>query len=79
MAQRRNHIVQFKTYVAVETIAGYKMVNKISVAYGVHASQIHKWKKQALEYLPKLLDGNRPSRQDSYEADESRLYHRSVN
>ena len=77
MAQRRKHTGQFKARVAVEAIAGHKTINEISGEYGVHASQIHKWKKQALEHLPELLDGNRPgcpSRRDAHEATESRLY-----
>jgi putative transposase len=60
--------------VAVEAIAGHKTVNEISAEYGVHASQIHQWKKQALEHLPELLDGSRPRRQDDHGATESRLY-----
>jgi len=63
-----------KAGVAVEAIAGHKTVNEISAEYGVHASQVHKWKKQALEHLPELLEGSRPSRRDAHEAAESRLY-----
>jgi transposase-like protein len=74
VAQRRKHTGQFKTRVAIEAIAGHKTVNEISAEYGVHGSQIHKWKKQALEHLPELLDGSRPSRRDTNEAVESRLY-----
>lgn len=74
MAQRRKHTGQFKARVAIEAIAGHKTVNEISAEYGVHASQIHKWKKQALEHLPELLDGSRLSRRDAHEVVESRLY-----
>jgi len=74
LAQRRKHTGQFKARVAVEAITGHKTVNEISAEYGVHASQIHKWKKQALEHLPEILDGSRPSRRDAYGAVESRLY-----
>ena len=74
MAQRRKHTGPFKARVAVEAIAGHKTVNEISAEYGVHASQIHQWKKHALEHLPEVLDDNRRSRQDTHEAVESRLY-----
>ena len=74
MAQRRKHTGQFKARVAVEAIAGHKTVNEISAEYGVHASQIHKWKKQALQHLPEVLDDNRRCRRDAHEAVESRLY-----
>jgi transposase-like protein len=74
VAQRRKHTGRFKARVAIEAIAGHKTVNEISAEYGVHASQIQKWKKQALEHLPELLDGSRPSRRDTHEEVESRLY-----
>jgi putative transposase len=74
VAQRRKHTGQFKARVAVEAITGHKTVNEISAAYGVHASQIHKWKKEALEGLAEVLGDGRPSRRDAHEAVESRLY-----
>jgi len=74
VAQRRKHTGAFKARVAVEAIAGHKTVNEISAEYGVHASQIHQWKKQALEHLPEVLDGNCRSRRDAHEAVASRLY-----
>jgi len=74
VAQRRKHTGQFKARVAVEAIGGHKTVNEISAEYGVHASQIHQWKKQALEHLPEMLDDSRRSRRDVHEAVASRLY-----
>jgi transposase-like protein len=74
VAQRRKHTGQLKARVAVEAIAGHKTMNEISAEYGVHASQIHKWKKQALEHLPEVLDDHRGSRRDAHEAEQSRLY-----
>ena len=74
MAQRRKHTGQFKARVAIEAIAGHKTVNEISSEYGVHASQIHKWKKQALAHLPEVLDDNRRSPRQPQEILESRLY-----
>lgn len=74
MAQRRKHTGQFKARVAVEAIKGHMTVNEISAEYGVHASQIHQWKKEALERLPEVLDDGRRSRQQTHEAVESRLY-----
>jgi len=64
----------FKARVAVEVITGYKTVNEISVEYGVHASQIHKWKKHTQEHLSEVLDDNSRNRGNTHEAMESRLY-----
>lgn len=74
MAQRRKHTGQFKARVAVEAITGHKTVNEISAEYGIHASQIHKWKKQALDHLPEVLDDSRRSRRDAQQDMASRLY-----
>ena len=74
MAQRRKHTGPFKARVAIEAIAGHKTVNEISSEYGVHASQIHKWRKQALAHLPEVLDDHRRSRRETQEILESRLY-----
>jgi transposase len=75
VAQRRKHTGQFKASVAVETIAGHKTVNEISAEYSVNASQIHKWKKQAMEHFLGFLNGGRPGRRNTHEAVESRLYY----
>jgi transposase-like protein len=74
VAQRRKHTGQFKARVALEAIAGHKTVNEISAEYGVHASQIHQWKKEALERLPEVLDDGRHNRREGHEAVASRLY-----
>jgi len=55
MAQRKRHTGQFKARVAVEAIAGHKTVNEIATEYGIHPSQVNKWKKQAPEQLPEAL------------------------
>jgi putative transposase len=57
VAQRRKHTDQFKARVAVEAITGHKTVNEISAEYTVHASQIHKWKKEALSEAERAQDG----------------------
>ena len=61
VAQRRKDAGQFKARAAAEVIAGHKTVNEISAEYGVHASQIHGRKKQALAHLPEVLDDKRCS------------------
>jgi len=54
MAQRKRHTGQFKARVAIEPIAGHKTVNQIAAEYGIHPSQVNKWKKQAVEGLPEV-------------------------
>lgn len=42
----------FKTRVVVEAIAGHKTINEIAETYGIHPSQVGKWKVEALARLP---------------------------
>ena len=74
MAQRKRHTGQFKARVAVEAIAGHKTVNEIAIEYGIHPSQVNKWKKQALEQLPEALSDGCGGNNGRQEKIEARLY-----
>ena len=74
MAQRKQHTGQLKARVAVEAIAGHKTVNQIASEYGIHPSQVNKWKRQALERLPEALSDGHGSNNGRQEELESRLY-----
>ena len=62
MAQRRNFGKAFKAKVAIEAIKGEKTVNEIASLYEVHPSQVHQWKKLALEQLPEAMADGRSGR-----------------
>ena len=55
--QRKTHSAGFKAKVALEAIKGERSVNELAGQYGVHPTQIFKWKKQALEAL--VREGSR--------------------
>jgi len=74
MAQHKQHTGQFKARVAVEAIAGHKTVNQIAGEYGIHPSQVNKWKKQALERLPEAFSDGRGGSNGRQEEVEARLY-----
>jgi transposase-like protein len=54
---RKRNDGSFKARVALEAIRGDRTVAEIAAAYGVHPNQISKWKKQALDELPKIFSG----------------------
>jgi len=58
--KRKKHEAKFKTKVAVEAIKGIRTIPEIAEAYSVHPSQIHNWKKQALEGLPEVFETRKP-------------------
>ncbi len=74
MAQRKRHTGQFKARVAIEVIAGHKTVNQIAAEYGVHPSQVNKWKKDAVQGLPEVLSDGRGGKHSGQEELEARLY-----
>ena len=54
---RKRYDGSFKARVALEAIRGDRTMAEIAAAYGVHPNQISKWKKQALDELPKIFSG----------------------
>ena len=48
---RRIHPPAFKARVALEAIKEQKTIAELSSMYGVHSTQITKWKRRALEIL----------------------------
>jgi transposase-like protein len=74
MTQRRQHGGSFKTQVVVEAIAGHKTVNEIAGAYGVHPSQVGKWKAEALARLPEILSDGRKIKAVGDDQTQARLY-----
>ena len=54
---RRSYDAKVKARVALEAIRGQRTLAEIASAYGVHPNQISKWKKQALNELPKIFSG----------------------
>ena len=65
----RTHTSEFKAKVALEMIRGDLTINELSKKYGVHATQINRWKQQALEGIKTSFNG----RQGKVEAGHQKL------
>jgi transposase-like protein len=74
MTQRKRHTGPFKARVAIEAIAGHKTVNQIAAEYGIHPSQVNKWKKDAVDRLPEVLSDGRGGKNGRQEELEAQLY-----
>ena len=71
---RKQHSGKFKSQVAVAAIRGDHTMSELSSEYGVNASAITRWKKQALEALPEALGKRSNSGDKSQDELVSRLY-----
>jgi transposase-like protein len=58
--KRKKHPARFKAKVAVEAIKGIRTVSELAAAHSVHPTQIHHWKKQAMEGLPGVFQTDKP-------------------
>ncbi len=70
---RKKHGVDFKAKVALAALREDGTVAELSSRYGVHASQIHAWKKTALDGVPSLFARSTIGTSALAAADEAQL------
>lgn len=58
---RKQHSAEMKAKVAIAAIKGQHTASELASMYGVHATQIGVWKKQALEELAQIFTSRRSS------------------
>lgn len=54
---RKSYSPSFKTKVVLEMLKEVKSISEISSEYGVHATQLHRWRKEFLERAPEVFSG----------------------
>ena len=74
MATMRQYEGTFKAKVALEAIKAEKTLSEIASEYGVHTTQIIKWKKRALEELPNIFNNKKESQDQQSSQKEEELY-----
>ena len=74
---RKKYTPQFKAKVVQEILCEEKSISQISSEYGVHVTQLRKWKRQALEGLPGLFTSEHKGKGNEtrkLEVEQERLY-----
>ena len=72
--QRKNYGAEFKARVALEAIKGHKTINELVSHFGVHPTQINKWKRHLQTELPQIFSNRREKREQVHEALQAQLY-----
>ena len=74
MSSRKRHNNGFKAQVALEAIRNQRTIAEIASEYGVHPSQVNKWKKQVLDGIPTIFSGNHDKSKQDGEKLQAELY-----
>jgi transposase len=69
---RKKHAVDFKAKVALAAVREDSTVAELSSRYGVHASQIHAWKKTVIDGVGSLFAKGKGGAADTAAADDAR-------
>ena len=70
---RKKHAVDFKAKVVLAAVREDSTVAELSSRYGVHASQIHAWKKTVIDGVGSLFAKGKDGASGSSVADDARL------
>ncbi len=72
--KRKAYSASEKAKIALEAMRGELTLAQISSKYGVHSTQIKKWKKLALEQLPDAFTDKANALQHDHEKELASLY-----
>ncbi len=64
MPKRKRFTTNQKAQITLEILKEEKTVNQIAAEYGVHPNVLYRWKKQAVENLPKLFEDENKSERE---------------
>lgn len=52
---RKNYPASFKAQLVLEMLREEKSVSELASEHGVHPTQLHRWRREAVENLPQLF------------------------
>jgi transposase-like protein len=72
--QRKHHDAAIKAKVVLKLLSGQQTAVEIAKQYGVHPIMLAKWKKQAVDLLPKLFDRKVDKDQEAWKVREAHMF-----
>jgi transposase len=72
--KRKKYTPAEKAKIALEAIKSELTLAQITAKYGIHATQVNTWKKQALTYLPDAFSDTSKQETTTYETQLAALY-----
>ena len=76
--KRKSYSNKLKAKVALAAFKGDRTVNEIASEFGIHVSQVHRWKKEAIEQLPDLFDKKKSGRKANDSEKEKDLLYQQI-
>ncbi len=71
---RKNHPASFKAKVALSALREDAPVSELALKYGVHATVIHRWKKEALASMEAGFSGKLEVQKNDHKAEVKALH-----
>src|SRR5450432_4269456 len=76
--KKKHYTADFKAKVVMEILKEEKTVSQLSAEYGIHSSQLYKWKDQVLIGLPNLFneqaEKNLREKEEEWQKEREALY-----
>jgi len=72
--KRKRYSNKLKAKVALAAFKGDRTANEIASEFGIHVSQVHRWKKEALDQLPAIFEKKSAKRANDVEKEKDLLY-----
>ncbi len=72
--KRKNHSNNMKAKAALAAIKGHKTANEIASEFGIHVSQVNRWKKEALDGLVGIFGSKKDNTIKEMDLERDRLF-----
>ena len=72
--KKKSYTTEFKARVALDCIRGDLTINEIASKYGVHSTQINRWKQQAMASIKSGFTGKQEKLDESNQQLVDKLY-----